>query len=186
MKYVALPLAAFAWLSCTAQAFADIPALWSALENTPTVWQAGTGLDYSIGKYGAATDTTVLSVPAELHVQVDKLRLDLSVPYVSIRGPGTVVDGIVIGGSGPITTRSGVGAVTTGASWLLHEDSNSFPAVEVSGLVKLPTASTDIGTGKFDYTLSANVYHSFSPSVMLFGTVGYQWLTDFKTYKLKD
>ena len=84
-----------------------------------------------------------------------------------------------------MTTRSGLGDVNAGAAWLLHADS-ALPAFEIAGNVKVPTASAGLGTGKFDYAALANVSHSISPEFMVFGSVGYQWLSNFGTTTLED
>jgi len=157
-----------------------------ALADDNAHWDAAIGLDYSVGKYGGSSDTDVLSVPLNARVQLDKLRLEITIPYLHVTGPGVFVGGPVIGGSGGVTTRSGLGDINLGAAWLLHQDDKEFPAIELSGIVKTPTASTNLGTGKFDYTAVVNTYHTFTPQIMLFGTIGYQWLSDFRTYNLKD
>lgn len=148
-------------------------------------WEVGTGLDYSTGKYGSTADTQVLSIPLDIKLQLDRVRLEVSVPYERVNGPGTDAGGVIVG-SGATTTRSGLGDVTTGAYVLVNRDSEYFPAIELGGQVKIPTAASGLGTGKADYSAMANFYHSFTPRVMLFGTAGYQWLSDFGPYHLKD
>lgn len=148
-------------------------------------WEVGTGLDYSTGKYGGATDTQVLSVPLDVKLQLDRVRLEVSVPYERVNGPGTYAGGVIVD-SGTPSTRSGLGDITTGGYVLLNKDSVYFPAIELGGQVKIPTAASGLGTGKADYSAVANFYHSFTPRVMLFGTAGYQWLSDFGPYHLKD
>ena len=175
MKYAIFPLAALGLLSWAG----------AALAADGTVWQMSTGMDYSTGKYGAATDTTVYSIPLELRAQANRLRLDLSIPYLNVRGPGNFTGGVVVGGSNPVTSRSGIGDLNVGAAWLLNRDGD-FPAIEIGTTIKVPTAATNLGTGKPDYTAMANLYHSFTPAVMLFGTAGYQWLNNYRTYVLKD
>ncbi|MDE2466335.1 MAG: transporter [Alphaproteobacteria bacterium] len=150
------------------------------------VWQAATGLDYSVGKYGGPSDTSVLSIPLSLAMQSGRLRLQATLPYLNVRGPGVFAGGVVISGNNSITTRSGLGDLNLGAAWRLNRDSTEFPAIEIAGDVKVPTAGSNLGTGKYDYTAQANVYHSLSPKVMLFGSVGYQWLTSFRGYRLEN
>jgi opacity protein-like surface antigen len=149
-------------------------------------WQLDTGLDYSSGKYGAATNTTVLSVPLEGRVQLDRVRLEFSMPYVQEKGPGVLAGGVVVGSSTTVTTRSGLGDLNLGAAFVLNHDGEDMPAIEVEGLVKVPTAGAGIGTGKTDYGVQVNLYHSFTPRFMLFGSIGYQWLTSFSTYQLES
>lgn len=161
--------------------------LWTpALAADDVHWDAAVGLDYSAGKYGGSSDTDVLSVPFTGRIQADRLRLEVTIPYLHVTGPGVVVGGPVIGGTGAASTRSGLGDINLGAAWLVHKDDEEFPAIELAGTIKTPTASTNLGTGKADYTAFVNAYHSISPQVMLFGTIGYQWLNNFRTYDLKD
>jgi len=157
--------------------------MWDAVANA-TTWQVATGVDYSVGRYGQASDTTVISVPLNAAVQIDRLRLELTIPYLDVHGPGAFVGGVVIPGGGGPATNSGLGDINLGAAWLVHRDDDSFPAVEVAGMVKLPTASSGLGTGKWDYSVGLNLYHSFSPQLMVFGSVGYSWLSDFGTFNL--
>lgn len=159
---------------------------WPLHAVADTTWDAATGFDYSTGKYGAASDTSVLSVPLAARAQMDQLRLELTVPFLQVRGPGTFASGVVVGGNNAITTRSGLGDITTGAAWILHRDDESVPGIELAGAIKLPTAATNLGTGKFDYSVQTNLNHSITPDVMLFGSLGYQWLSDFRGFHLKD
>ena len=152
----------------------------------PTAWDLATGLDYSTGKYGAASDTSILSIPFGARVQMDRVRLELSVPYLDVHGPGNFASGVVVGNNNTITTRTGIGDVTAGAAWTLHQDSESLPGIELAGTVKLPTADSTLGTGKFDYSIAANLNHNISPRVMLFGSVGYQWLSDYRNINLEN
>jgi len=158
-----------------------LTALWDS-----TSWDVSTGFDYSTGRYGGTADTTTWSVPLNLRVQVDHVRLEGSLPYVQVTGPGTYTGGVVVGGSTAMSTRSGLGDATAGAAWLVRADDATFPAIELAGSVKIPTADGDLGTGKFDYSAFANFYHSLSPEFMLFGSAGYSWLSDFGTVVLED
>lgn len=158
--------------------------MWDAVASA-TTWEVATGVDYSTGKYGQPTDTQVLSVPLNASVQLDRLRLEVTIPYLDVKGPGSYIGGVVIPSGAPMT-NSGLGDINLGAAWLIHRDDGSFPAIEVAGSLKLPTASAGLGTGKWDYSAAINFYHAFSPKFMLFGTVGYQWLSDFKTFNLEN
>ena len=161
-------------------------ALWAAPCQAATTWDISSGFDYSEGRYGSLLDTSVWSIPLAGRVQMDRLRLEASIPYLEVKGPGIVVGGSVVGASNIITTRSGLGDVNLGAAWLLHADEENLPSLELAGSVKLPTASSDLGTGKMDYNLQANINHSFTPRVMLFGSLGYSWLNDFRGFHLED
>lgn len=150
-----------------------------------TTWEAFIGVDYSVGDYNASSDTTVVSVPLVARIQLDRLRLEATVPYLYVDGPGSFAGGIIVpGGSGE--SRSGLGDVYLGAAFLLNRGGASAPSFEVQGLFKVPTASTDLGTGKFDYTAQLNVYQPISTQVLLFASAGYQILGDYGIYELED
>src|SRR5579871_6648493 len=63
-------------------------------------WGFSTGFDYTTGKYGATcalpvtsltcttTGTTVFDIPFTGMVQFDRVRLEATVPWVDIEGPG--------------------------------------------------------------------------------------------------
>jgi hypothetical protein len=48
-----------------------------------TTWAAATGFDYSVGKYGAPSDTSVLSIPLSFLLQSGRLRLEATLPYLA-------------------------------------------------------------------------------------------------------
>jgi hypothetical protein len=152
-----------------------------------TNWDVSSGFDYSEGRYGGTLDTSVWSVPLTGRIQMDEFRLEASLPYLSVKGPGVVSGGVVVGSGGnTITTRAGVGDLILGGAWLLRQDEEILPSVELAASLKLPTAATDLGTGQLDYAFQANVTHSLSARVMLFGSLGYSWLTDFRGYNLEN
>ena len=109
-----------------------------------TTWSFATGADYSAGKYGAASDTTVFSLPLAARAQTGRFRLDLTIPYLWEKGPGDFAGGGVVVPNGTVTSRSGVGDVNLGAAWQLHPDDSSFPAFEIQGNLKVPTAGTEV------------------------------------------
>jgi hypothetical protein len=159
---------------------------WPLAANAANQWDVASGFDYYTGKYGAASNTDVWSVPLGLRDQIDKFRVELTIPYLHVHGPGVLAGGVIVGGNNAITTRSGLGDVNLGAAWVLHQDDQSLPGIELAGGIKLPTASAALGTQKFDYTIQANLNHSLSQTVMLFGSLGYQWLSDFRGFHLED
>ncbi|MEY4966592.1 MAG: hypothetical protein RL274_2175 [Pseudomonadota bacterium] len=160
--------------------------IWPLPALAKTTWDVATGFDYSTGKYGGSSDTSILSVPLGLRAQMGKVRLELTVPYLDVKGPGTSAGGVVVGGNNAITTRSGLGDITAGAAWTLQQGSSFLPGIELAGSVKVPTASSALGTGKFDYNAQTNLNYSISQRVMLFGSLGYSWLSDFRGFNLED
>lgn len=149
-----------------------------------------TGFDYSSGKYGGSTRTDITSVPVIAKYEVDRWVLKLTVPYVTITGPGNVVPGIGQTQSTIATkrtTESGLGDIVAGASYNLFDGSNGMPAIDLTGKVKFGTADKDkgLGTGKNDYTAQVDMYKGFGAFTAL-GTVGYRAYGDTSTTPLDN
>lgn len=132
--------------------------------------QLGVGADYSTGDYGEDVDTTMLAVPVSVKVKSGDLSLRISVPWVSVDGPSGVIPGEGgvrgpgRGGAGePLETvsRSGLGDVVASATYSFGLSDATF--FDVTGKVKLPTASTEksLGTGTTDFTLQGEVMQVF-------------------------
>ncbi|HKT75572.1 MAG TPA: transporter [Sphingobium sp.] len=152
-------------------------------------FEAASGFDYTVGHYGTPTDTSVWSIPLDLKAQIGRLRLQGSLPYQFIKGPGELVGGVIVltpGGSTAATKRSGIGDLNLSAAYLLARENGLLPAIEVGGGVKLPTAKTGIGTGETDYAVTASLYKTLVPGVIAFGSVGYSWLGSPAVYHLKN
>lgn len=179
-----------------AAALADTPAKVSGQNTAMTeapqpesdTFEFSTGVDYSVGKYGALTDTSVVSVPFEVKGQFGRLRLQGSVPWVSVDGPGQLVGGVVVTDPNSTATvkREGIGDVNLSAAYLLNTESGALPAFELGAGVKLPTAKDTIGTGETDYSATLSAYKSLTSELMLFGSVGYSWLGSPAAYQLND
>ncbi|WP_338468451.1 transporter [Novosphingobium sp. ZN18A2] len=151
-------------------------------------FELATGADYSVGHYGAAVDTSVWSIPLDMKAQIGRLRLQASLPYEFINGPGQLVGGVIVSSPNSTTTtsRSGIGDLNLSAAYLLARENGVLPSIEVGGGVKLPTAKTSIGTGETDFSVNASFYKSVGTGAMLFGSVGYSWLGSPAAYQLKD
>jgi hypothetical protein len=159
-----------------------------ATQQDTDTFELSTGFDYSIGKYGAAVDTSVKDVPIEAKAQLGRIRLQASLPYVWIKGPGQIVGGVVVGSTNPtaVAERHGIGDLSLGAAFRLTNESGALPMIELGGSVKVPTADTTIGTGETDYGANVALYKSFGPKVIVFGSVGYSWLGSPAAYQLKN
>ncbi len=191
-------LAALGLAACSSNALAasgnDQSAAVQAAGNDAPVqadsssFEFSTGFDYSVGKYGAAVDTSVKSAPIEAKAQLGRLRLQASLPYVWIKGPGQIVGGAVVGSNDPsaIASRDGLGDLSLGAAYRLTNESGALPAIELGGTTKLPTADRTIGTGKADYGVNVAMFKSVGPSATLFGSVGYSWLGSPSAYRLNS
>jgi hypothetical protein len=181
-KLLILPLAFTASAACAQSALEAAP----ADEVDTTEFEIATGADYSVGDYGAVDDTTVWSVPLDLKYTAGKLRVQASVPWVRVKGPGQIVGGVIVSApGGVVTSRSGLGDVNLSAAYALTREQGAMPMIELGGSVKVPTAKSTIGTGEMDYSASASVYKTVVPKLMLFGTVGYSWLGSPAAYQLE-
>jgi hypothetical protein len=148
------------------------------------------GATYLDGKYGQSSDTSIVYAPFTAAYRSSTWKVDATVPYLSVRGPGNVVGSsgtpIVVGSGSPkVTTRSGLGDVTLGGSVMLPK-AESLPFFEVSGRLKLPTAERSLGTGQTDVSAQLNAYQVVSPTITLLASAGYQWLGKSAAYRLKD
>lgn len=140
------------------------------------------------GDFGAPTNTDISSVLLAARYRVDGLRLTASLPRMYIRSNGTFFTGL---GGTPLfvapnvrslpRVRKGIGDLTLGASYLLPGgDARGFD-LELTGRVKLPTASdsSQLSTGKVDYSVGADVSKTFgrvtpnvSATYRVFGDAG--------------
>lgn len=137
-----------------------------------------TGMDYSTGKYGGTQSTDILYVPFTGKYQGSEWTLKLTVPYLRITGPSNVLHGIGATGattSTTTTTRSGMGDVIMSASHSVYRNLSAGFMANLTGKVKLGTASSDqgLGTGKTDYSLQADLYQ-VTGKLTTFGTLGYR------------
>jgi hypothetical protein len=156
----------------------------------PVSWEFATGADYSVGRYGAAEDTKVLYLPLTVRARTERWRVEATVPYLSVEGPGSFVGGggpifIPPGGAG-VSRRSGLGDVVLGAGWTVSPAAVGRPSVELFGSVKLPTADEALGTEKTDLSVAINLNHYVSQKLWVSGGVGYEWLGDPSAYRLED
>ena len=148
--------------------------------NSSFGWNFSAGLDYSGGKYGAkcalttslsctTTGTTIIAIPVTAMVQIERLRLQVTLPYVDIEGPGKFagdfgIPVIVAPASTDPKHRSGLGDAQIGAAWIFSRETTFLPALEIAGIVKLPTALNGSGTSKTDYGRPVeSAYRKLSP-----------------------
>ncbi len=150
------------------------------------------GFDYTTGKYGNAASTDILYVPVTAKYVSGDLTLKLTVPYISVTGPGGVIQGFgrvggtpAMGGGGGFgrpagggatatTTHAGLGDIVASAGYTVYTgDALSLDAV---GKVKLATAdaSQGLGTGANDYSAQLDGYYALSDRSTLLMTGGYK------------
>ncbi len=153
-----------------------------------------TGVNYSSGDYGETEKTKVISAPLAAKFSTDSFSLRISVPYVWIDGPASLLDtpeggdsgggrgrGRGRGGSGssgsgdiedddgvatPSSKRNGIGDVVVAGTYSFDLGSDFF--FDATGRVKLPTASRAkrLGTGKFDFTLAGDFGKDIGPATL--------------------
>ena len=140
------------------------------------------GADYSTGKYGGTQSTDVAYFPVMARYETDRWLVKLTMPYVRITGPGTVVGGdrpIVIdaGGSPQRRTESGLGDIGTSVTYSAIATSRLF--LDLTAKIKWGTAdeSVGLGTGKNDYALQTDVYKPLG-AFTVFAGIGYRWYGD--------
>ncbi len=166
--------------------FLWLPAVQSETYN-PAEIKIITGLDISTGDYGESTSTDIFYLPLTVKYSVFPWRYKVTLPFLSIHGPGTLVGGIdgvevTHSDNAEVTTNSGPGDVQLSVSWALDSLWNSLPYIDLVGKIKLPTAdeSAGLGTGETDYQMQidiAHVYEKFTP----LATLGYKIPGDTKT-----
>jgi hypothetical protein len=152
-----------------------------------------TGMDYNTGKYGGTQSTNIRYVPVTGKYQGKSWTLKLTVPYLQISGPASVISVIngtglagVAGSNAPLT-RSGLGDVIAGASHNAYNGGTGGVMVNLTGKIKFGTASSaqGLGTGKNDYALQADMYQ-VTGSLTNFGTFGYKKYGSPVGYKLNN
>lgn len=138
-------------------------------------WRLSIGANYSRGDYGETIDTKVASFPIALRYSKDRFRVRVSVPYVILSGPGSLLDrgdgGGVDVGDGDLRSErhQGIGDVSVSAGYLLPLG-NGF-SLDTTGRVKLPTASRAkrLGTGKVDVTTGLELIKNFKGGSLYVG-----------------
>jgi hypothetical protein len=61
-------------------------------QSAPGTWRISTGVNYSQGDYGEVQDTKVVSAPIAVKYRRGGFSVRVSVPYVHIDGPGSLLD----------------------------------------------------------------------------------------------
>ncbi len=136
-----------------------------------------------------STGTSAFSIPSTVMAQIDRLRVEVTVPFVDIEGPGKIsgVLGspeVVASSTSPVSRRYGLGDVSLGGAFILLREGKVAPRVELGGVVKLPTGRNGLGTGETDYGAQLSFYRPLMTGVTTFGSLGYQWIRDTNTFDL--
>lgn len=146
------------------------------------------------GDYGAKSNSDIAAVLIGARYSLGDLRLTASLPWMRIDSAGALFTGIegtpfvvAPGALSHKTVREGLGDLTLGASYLFPYANPLGIDVELTGRVKLPTASRESGlsTGKTDYTLGGEVSRTFS-RFSPFASLTYRNFGDTNQWRLKD
>jgi hypothetical protein len=159
----------------------------------PGRWSFSTGFDYSSGDFGQTTRTDILYVPLDLKYEKDPWALRLTLPYIEITGPRSVIGGgpggpvVVSGGGTGQRTDAGLGDIITSVTYSIIPASLKMPLIDLTGKVKFGTADEQkgLGTGQNDYTFQVDIAKSFgkwSP----FGTIGYRFVGKAEGFDLHN
>jgi hypothetical protein len=148
-----------------------------------------TGYDYSSGTYGTNTRTEISSVPFIASVETGDWVFKATLPYVRITGTDNVIAGVgaVRSSSTTVRTASGMGDLTTAATYSFLADPKAQFGVDLTGKIKFGIADSDrgLGTGENDYWLLIDPYKKIG-NVTYFGGVGYGVLGSSSSLQLKN
>jgi len=150
-----------------------------------------TGVEYTIGNYGASIDTTMLQVPFTLGYNTDQYALSVTVPYVHISGSEDVIfSGTTKSPMFSTTTisnvkhtDSGLGDITLSGTYQLQKEIKSRPWIAMTGKIELGTADENkrLGTGENDYSVQLELAKK-----AVHGYVGYKIIGDTPTINYND
>ena len=137
--------------------------------DTATHTTFSSGLDYSSGKYAARQTTDMLVALTDITLQRDDLRFSISVPYLDIKGPTSVIAGpngvpiAVRRGALGAATRAGWGDLNLGLTWSLPSDDLDDFQIDLTGRTKIAIANVARGlsSGETDFDFSADVSRDF-------------------------
>jgi outer membrane putative beta-barrel porin/alpha-amylase len=110
-------------------------------------WSFSTGADYTNGDYGETQDTTIVIVPFAVAYKTDWWSARLTVPYVTIDGPGTIVPGSTDGASG------GSGGLLGAVGGLLDDLLGGGAAAGPAAAPPTPTTIHESGLGDITFAL---------------------------------
>ena len=149
------------------------------------------GADYSTGKYGLEEETEVFSIPVGLTYRDERWLYRVTIPYIFIKGPSTVVgEGGALGGAPLRRTdeaESGVGDLFASATRMFGPVLAADVQLDLTGRVKLPTGmeSKGLSTGQMDFYVQADVYRAIG-DFMPFAALGYRILGNTPRYQLEN
>lgn len=137
-------------------------------------------IDHTSGRYGTTSVTDITTTSVMGKYETDDWTLKLTVPYLFVRGGGSVVPGV---GSTVNTNPSrrregeivtGLGDIVASATYTAYDNDAADLSIDLTGKVKFGTANRNkgLGTGANDYTAQVDLYKGFS-ALTVFGGIGY-------------
>lgn len=146
------------------------------------------GIDYSTGDYGETLDTDITYIPVTGKYQTDGWIAELTIPYIQITGPGTVLPDVGPVDTGPAlrrTTEEGLGDMVFSLTREMYTSQRYL--IDLTGKIKLATADEDkgLGTGENDYSLQVDGYTPIDRATA-FGSLGYRFMGDGPDFELDD
>lgn len=167
-----------------------------------------TGFDYSTGKYGQSQSTEIWYFPIITKATYGNWTAKLTVPYLRIKGPGSVIGGggvVVVcndnsgpgkgGGcppvvnpvtTGAVTTESGLGDIIGALTYTINIEKHDI-FLDFTGKIKFPTADENkrLGTGETDYTIQVDATKMFGKAY-IFGGAGRRFVGDNAQLQFDD
>lgn len=152
-------------------------------------YSLSSGIDYSSGQYGEPAATEVTYIPFTGKYETERWILKLTVPYISISGPGNVIPNIgqAVNASNAVRTDAGLGDIVASTSYSLVNSKRSGTIVDITGKVKFGTADKfkGLGSGANDYAGETSIYKIMN-SLSVFTTLGYKVYGQALGYTLND
>ena len=158
------------------------------------------GFESSTGDYGQAVSTDIWYFPVVTKATYRNWTARLTVPYLRIKGPGTVIGGVVIctdvsgkeddcsvvSPGSTVTTESGLGDIIGALTYTIDIEKHDI-FLDFTGKIKFPTADEDkrLGTGETDYEIRMDSTKIFG-SAYIFGGVGRRFVGSPSQFQLDD
>ena len=158
------------------------------------------GFESSTGDYGQTNSTDIWYFPVITKATYKNWTARLTVPYLRIKGTGTVIGGVVIckdvsgkedecsvvNPGATVTTESGLGDIIGALTYTIDIEKHDI-FLDFTGKIKLPTADEDkrLGTGETDYEIRMDSTKIFG-SAYIFGGVGRRFVGDNAQLQLDD
>ncbi|MBI3784895.1 MAG: hypothetical protein HY270_16000 [Deltaproteobacteria bacterium] len=142
------------------------------------------GYHFSSGTYGTGERTEIAYVPLIVRAERGLWTFELTVPYLRISGPSTILTGQ---SQTSKVDSDGLGDISSRGSYTLLPVTDWMPYIDLIARVKFPSASHSkgLGTGKFDFGFETELAWSlkrFTPFV----DVGYRFLGSPSGTTLRD